>query len=83
MNSFINRERELATLERLHAHPESRMMVLYGRRRLGKTTLLREFAKGKKCVYYMADQAGEVSQRNALARVTLRWRGAEGREIRI
>ena len=69
MNSFINRERELATLERLHAHPESRMMVLYGRRRLGKTTLLREFAKGKKCVYYMADQAGEVSQRNALARV--------------
>lgn len=44
-------------------------MVLYGRRQLGKTSLLREFAKGKCCVYYMADQAAEVSQRNAMARV--------------
>jgi len=68
MNTFQNREDELALLDRLYAEPDSKLVVLYGRRRLGKTTLLGRFAESKPCIYYMADKAAEVSQRNALAR---------------
>lgn len=69
MNKFINRERELDSLNRIDQQPQGGLAVLYGRRRLGKTSLLREFARHKRCVYYMADQAAELSQRNAMARV--------------
>ena len=43
---FIDREREMATLEREWGNRPS-FVVLYGRRRVGKTRLLREFSKGK------------------------------------
>ncbi len=69
MNKFINRERELASLNRVYQEPAGGLVVLYGRRRLGKTSLLREFSRDKRCVYYMADQAAELSQRNSMARV--------------
>lgn len=46
MNSFINREAELAQLESRYAHDSGSLVILYGRRRLGKTTLLRHFAVG-------------------------------------
>ncbi len=69
MNKFINRERELSTLNRVYRQPESGLVVLYGRRRLGKTSLLRTFANDKLCVYYMADRAAELSQRKAMARM--------------
>lgn len=69
MNYFVNRERELESLTRIYQQMAGGLMILYGRRRLGKTSLLREFAKGKLCAYYMADQATEGSQRKALARV--------------
>lgn len=68
MNSFLNRENEIKTLQDLYAAPGSRLVVLYGRRRLGKTSLLREFSRDKSAIYYMADKAAEVSQREALAR---------------
>lgn len=69
MNMFVNRERELDSLNRVYQQPTGGLVVLYGRRRLGKTSLLREFSRDKLCVYYMADQAAELSQRNAMARV--------------
>lgn len=68
MNSFINRDSELNSLESLYRLPGSQLVVVYGRRRLGKTSLLREFSRGKSAIYYMADKAGEVSQRAGLAR---------------
>lgn len=33
------------------------MFVLYGRRRVGKTTLLNEFCKGKDAIFYSAEQS--------------------------
>jgi hypothetical protein len=41
--------------------------VLYGRRRLGKTSLLRKFAEDKPHCYFMADRAGESALRRSLA----------------
>lgn len=51
---FIGREYELTELERLYQSGKFEMPVVYGRRRVGKSTLLREFIKGKKAVYFTA-----------------------------
>ena len=39
---FIGREKELADLEELYLQGRFQLFVLYGRRRVGKTTLLNE-----------------------------------------
>jgi len=66
-SAFINRERELSRLAELYAIERSSFVVLYGRRRLGKTTLIRQFAHNLPHVYYMADQAAETDARRSLA----------------
>ena len=44
---FLNRQNELDTLESLYKSPRGEMVALYGRRRVGKTSLLREFVRDK------------------------------------
>jgi len=55
--NFIGRERELADLNELYAQDRFQLFVLYGRRRVGKTTLLNEFCKGKDAIFYSAEQS--------------------------
>ena len=50
------REHELETLERLYVSDSFEMVVLYGRRRVGKTALIDEFAKDKRTLYFTAMQ---------------------------
>ena len=64
---FTNRERELETLERGYASGKAELFVLYGRRRVGKTELLREFCRGKPHIFYVADLGTEAT---ALAEFT-------------
>ncbi len=45
---FINRESELNHLEEEYSKDAARFVVLYGRRRIGKTALIEEFGKNKK-----------------------------------
>ena len=45
---FIGRENELQLLEDLYTSSKFEFLVLYGRRRVGKTSLLQEFSKEKK-----------------------------------
>ena len=56
---FVNRHDEQAYLEREYLKKKAGFLVLYGRRRVGKTTLIQEFVKGKKAVYFMADKQVE------------------------
>ena len=51
---FTGRERELALLETLHASNKFEYLVLYGRRRIGKTSLLKEFSKNHAVIFYSA-----------------------------
>lgn len=48
---FVGRQRELAELERRYKTPQFQMVILYGRRRVGKTRLIQEFCKGKSTVF--------------------------------
>ena len=54
MDVLVDREYELELLEREYRAPGFRLVVVYGRRRVGKTYLLRWFCRGKPCVYYVA-----------------------------
>ena len=54
---FLGREKELADLNELYARDQFQLFVLYGRRRVGKTTLLNEFCKDKDAIFYSAEQS--------------------------
>lgn len=56
---FIGREREMETLERLYESNAFEFVVIYGRRRVGKTTLIGEFIKDKKAVFYPGIDSNE------------------------
>ena len=51
---FVDRVQEMSVLQTAYEKPESSLFVLYGRRRVGKTTLLSEFCKEKPSLYYLA-----------------------------
>ena len=59
--NFIDREKELETLNKEYKK-ENSFVVLYGRRRVGKTTLIKEFIKDKKAFYFFADKQNENLQ---------------------
>ena len=54
---FIGREKELSELNDLYMQDKFQLFVLYGRRRVGKTTLLNEFCKNKDTIFYSAEQS--------------------------
>ena len=56
---FIDREEELGFLEEQYNNSEAAFVVVYGRRRLGKTTLLQHFIKGKPSIYFLATEEAE------------------------
>lgn len=51
---FVDRERELAFLEERYASGDAELLIIYGRRRIGKTELLLHFVRGKGHVYFLA-----------------------------
>ncbi|MFQ5857557.1 MAG: ATP-binding protein, partial [Anaerolineae bacterium] len=53
--AFINRERELAALEAMWQREGAQLMVVYGRRRTGKTALLHAFTQDKPTVFWTAE----------------------------
>ncbi|MDD2957123.1 MAG: ATP-binding protein [Lachnospiraceae bacterium] len=59
---FIGREKEIASLENLYNKKKFGMSVIYGRRRIGKSTLITQFLQGKKAIFYTATKVG--SERN-------------------
>lgn len=49
---FIGREQELNTLNQLYHSNRFEFAVIYGRRRMGKTALIREFIKDKETIFF-------------------------------
>jgi len=53
---FVNRETELFILNEFYHKDKGILFILYGRRRTGKTTLLKRFVEDKKnSIYFLAD----------------------------
>ncbi|MBW3079180.1 ATP-binding protein [Bifidobacterium simiiventris] len=53
---FIGRQHELIALQRMYDSKRFEMMVIYGRRRVGKTALIDHFLDGKTALYFTARQ---------------------------
>lgn len=59
---FIGREAELEFLDGKYKEKKGQLIVLYGRRRVGKTETLREFCKGKPHVFFSCTQTTDRVQ---------------------
>ena len=57
---FVDRKADCAELGRVLDAPGFAFMVLYGRRRVGKTRLVLEALKGRNYVYYLAVEKGNL-----------------------
>lgn len=51
---FVGRHQELEQLNQVYQENDFQFTVIYGRRRIGKTSLINEFLKDKKAIYYVA-----------------------------
>ncbi|WP_027206870.1 ATP-binding protein [Butyrivibrio fibrisolvens] len=65
MSKFIDRIDELETLEREYDRDDAAFVVIYGRRRVGKTTLINHFCEDKKSIYFLATEENESENRNS------------------
>lgn len=65
MERFIDREAEMETLQSEYERNGSALVVMYGRRRVGKTTLISEFIKDKKALFFLASEESETQNRLA------------------
>ncbi|WP_304944109.1 ATP-binding protein [Vallitalea guaymasensis] len=63
MKSFLGRKAELHKLSSEY-NRESSFVVMYGRHRVGKTTLIKEFIKDKKALYFLSTSELEINNRN-------------------
>ncbi len=65
---FYCRERELGDLNRRYAKDNFECLVVYGRRRVGKTALINEFCKDKPTVFFSALNASVQENLEALSK---------------
>ena len=65
--TFKNRVNELNFLNELYQKNTAKLIILYGRRRVGKTELLMEFLKKHKGLYLLARQESETEQLKKLS----------------
>ena len=63
MTEFIDRKQELSTLQKEYTRSGSSLVILYGRRRVGKTTLISEFIRDKKALFFLASEESELQNR--------------------
>lgn len=59
---FINRKSELEILAGMYASDRAELFVLYGRRRVGKTKLLRAFCEDKPHLFFIATLSADGEQ---------------------
>ena len=69
---FFGREKELSHLESLYASSRAELFVLYGRRRVGKTELLRSFCAGKAHIFFIATLSSDHDQLAAFSQAIYR-----------
>src|SRR3990170_8245621 len=57
---FVNRQHELRFLDEHYKTKAAELVVIYGRRRVGKTEFTIHFSKNKPHIYFLADQRPEA-----------------------
>ena len=68
---FIGRKDELAFLNKKYNSSNAEFIVIYGRRRVGKTELLTEFCKEKPTLFFSCRECTDAVQRENFSRAVL------------
>jgi AAA+ ATPase superfamily predicted ATPase len=68
MTPFVGRTQEIDLLHREYKRKRPSLIVIYGRRRVGKSTLILESLKTRKFVYYQASTLIDGGRGKHLAR---------------
>src|SRR4030067_2138526 len=64
---FINRKKELEALGAAYKDSKAKFIFIYGKRRVGKTELVKQFFKNIPHIYFLADKAPEKEQLRLLS----------------
>mgnify|MGYP002529246086 FL=1 len=72
--NFLGREKEILVLEKEY-NRDSGFVLIYGRRRIGKTTLIKQFIKSKTAFYFLATKEVESQSMKRFAGVIARTTG--------
>src|SRR3989339_770504 len=67
--SFINREQELKMLNEKWQSNIAQFFIIYGKRRVGKTELIKQFIKDKPALYFLADKRTTADQLRELGQI--------------
>ncbi len=59
---FVDREEELQSLSEILDSPNMELVIIYGRRRIGKTRLILEALRGRRYIYYLAVESGNAER---------------------
>ena len=80
MESFVDREAELHELRQIASRRRPQLVLLYGRRRVGKTYLLDHVWSREQAFYFLAaDSTGELNRHDLIRELSV-W---SGRDLRI
>jgi len=66
---FINREQELKALNEKWQSNIAQLFIIYGKRRVGKTELIKQFIKDKPAIYFLADKRTAADQLRELGQI--------------
>ena len=69
MTKFVNRNDELCFLSKEYNRAGASFVVVYGRRRVGKTALAAHFMKNKPGLYFIATEENETENKNAFKKI--------------
>lgn len=85
MADFVNRQEELALLDEMLAEPGAHLVMVYGRRRAGKTTLMAHWAAqtGLPFFYWVAKQDPRELLIANLAQTIYTWQHGPNAELQI
>ena len=75
---FVGRQEELRRLEDAYDTGTFQMAVVYGRRRVGKTTLILEFARNKRALFFTALEQADADNLADFTRAMLSSSGCPG-----
>lgn len=70
---FIGREKELQFFEEKYNAPGGQLVVLYGRRRIGKTEILHKFCEDKPHIFYSCREISDAKQLAAFSERILKY----------
>jgi AAA+ ATPase superfamily predicted ATPase len=76
---FVNRKAELELLQELYQNQRADLFIVYGRRRVGKTELLRQFCQDRPHLFFAATQTSAQNQLGHWSR--LLWQYAHGQHL--